>query len=488
VAVNGHGSRDSTMIQMPRTKIVCTLGPASDQPEVLRALIRGGMSVARINFSHGDHVAHTRRIGLVRQIAQGEHRVVALLGDLQGPRWRVGAIEGGNVTLAQGQPITLTTRPVPGSSQEVYLPHPELISLVLPGQALLLNDGLLEFVVEAVTKTDIRCRVVRGGTLSSRKGVNVPGVSLSLPAFTEKDRADLRFAVEQDLDYIALSFVRSAEDIRQLRAQLENLETSLPIVAKIEKREALDNIEDVIAETDAVMVARGDLGVEIPPEEVPRHQKRIIRLCNRAGKPVITATHMLDSMVNNSRPTRAEASDVANAILDGTDAVMLSAETASGRYPVEAVQMMARIATITEADLPSAQWLGIADGAGFGVTEAISRATVEIAEQIAARAIVTCTVSGYTARMIARHRPSRPTLAVTPLPATQRRLALVWGVEAALAPSTHTNDDMLAAAAPAVLKAGIGQPGDLIVITAGVPVARPGQTSSLSVHRIETPD
>lgn len=307
---------------------------------------------------------------------------------------------------------------------------------------------------------------------------------MTLPALTEKDRLDVRFAVEQGMDYLALSFVRTAEDVRQLRALLQDLGASIPIIAKIEKREALENFEAILEAADAVMVARGDLGVEIPPEEVPIHQKRIIRLCNRAGKPVITATQMLNSMVSHPRPTRAEASDVANAILDGTDAVMLSAETATGTYPVEAVQMMARIARIAEGALPHRQWLDLIGGSA-GVTEAISRATVEIAEQVGARAIVTSTMSGYTARMIARHRPPVPILAVTPVLATLRRLALVWGVEPVLMPSVRNTDEMLGAASQAALQSGLAQPGDLIVITAGVPFGRPGHTNLLKVHRIE---
>jgi pyruvate kinase len=472
------------MSMRPRTKIVCTLGPSTDHPEVLRAMIRAGMSVARINFSHGDHAAHARRIALVRQVAQEEGAIVAILGDLQGPRWRVGVIEGGYISIAPGQRITLTTRPVPGSPQEVHLPHPELVALVQPGQILLLDDGLLEFRVEEVNGTDVVCRVVRGGTLSSHKGINAPGLPLTLPALTEKDRLDVRFAVEQGLDYLALSFVRTAEDVRALRGLLQELGASIPIIAKIEKREALDNIEAILEAADAVMVARGDLGVEIPPEEVPIHQKRIIRLCNRAGKPVITATQMLNSMVSHPRPTRAEASDVANAILDGTDAVMLSAETATGTYPVEAVQMMARIARIAEEAMPHRRWLDLI-GEPAEVTEAISRATVEIAEQIGARAIVTSTMSGYTARMIARHRPSVPILAVTPVPATLRRLALVWGVQPALMPAVRNTDEMLGAASQAALQSGLAQPGDLLVITAGVPFGRPGHTNLLKVHRIE---
>lgn len=468
----------------PRTKIVCTLGPSTDHPEVLRAMIRAGMSVARINFSHGDQAAHARRIAMVRQVAQEEGAIVAVMGDLQGPRWRVGVIEGGYILVAPGQRIVLTTRPVPGSPQEVHLPHPELVALVRPGQPLLLDDGLLEFRVEEVNGTDVVCRVVRGGTLSSHKGINAPGLPLTLPALTEKDRLDVRFAVEQGMDYLALSFVRTDADVRQLRALLQELGASIPIVAKIEKREALEHFEAILEAADAVMVARGDLGVEIPPEEVPIHQKRIIRLCNRAGKPVITATQMLNSMVNHPRPTRAEASDVANAILDGTDAVMLSAETATGKYPVEAVQMMARIARIAEGAMPHRQWLDLI-GEAAEVTEAISRATVEIAEQIGARAIITSTMSGYTARMIARHRPPVSIIAVTPVPATTRRLALVWGVQPTLMPAVRSTDEMLAAASQAALRSGLVQPGDLVVITAGVPFGHPGHTNLVKVHRIE---
>ncbi|MCS7251805.1 MAG: pyruvate kinase [Anaerolineae bacterium] len=468
----------------PRTKIVCTLGPSTDHPEILRAMIRAGMSAARINFSHGDHQAHARRIAMMRQVAQEEGATIALLGDLQGPRWRVGDIEGGYVSIEPGQQLILTSRLVRGNPREIHLPHPELIALIRPGQILLLDDGLLEFRVEDVQGSDVVCRVVRGGTLSSHKGINAPGLPLTLPALTEKDRLDVKFAVEHEADYLALSFVRTAEDVCQLRLLLQELRASIPIIAKIEKREALENFEAILEVADAVMVARGDLGVEIPPEEVPIHQKRIIRRCNRAGKPVITATQMLNSMVNHPRPTRAEASDVANAILDGTDAVMLSAETATGTYPVEAVQMIARIARIAEGAMPHRQWLDLI-GESTEVTEAISRATVEIAEQVGARVIVTSTMSGYTARMIARHRPSVPILAATPVPATLRRLALVWGVEPVLMPPVRSTDEMLGAASQAALQGGFAQLGDLIVITAGVPFGCPGRTNFLKVHRID---
>ncbi len=467
---------------MRRTKIVCTLGPASQSEETLREMIRAGMDVARINFSHGDHETHARNIALVRRLAQEEGRVLAVMGDLQGPKLRVGKIAT-PVTLRPGQDFNLTTRPVPGDEREVNFPHPEVIEDVRPGGRILLDDGLLELEVLEASSTDIHCRVVTGGPLKSHKGVSLLGVSLNLPSLTEKDREDAAFAVQQKVDYLALSFVRRAEDVSQLRELLEQNQASIPIIAKIEKREAVEAFEEILKVSDGAMVARGDLGVEAPAEEVPIYQKQIIRLANGVGKPVITATQMLNSMIDDPRPTRAEASDVANAILDGTDAVMLSGETAVGKYPLEAVRVMARIAWTAERILPYREWVHKAALAPSSTpTEAISQATCEIALELSAKAIISSTVSGHTARMVAKHRPSTPIIAVTPSPETQRRLALVWGVYPLLVSEFAHTDQMIETAVQAALDEGLIEKGDIVIITAGVPLGGPGRTNMLKVH------
>jgi len=470
---------------MRRTKIVCTLGPASQSEETLREMVRAGMDVARINFSYGDHQTHARNIALVRRLAREAGRVLAVMGDLQGPKLRVGEIAT-PVTLREGQDFNLTTRPVPGDDQEVNLPHPEVMGDVRPGDRVLLDDGLLELRVLETTPTDLRCRVIIGGPLTSRKGVSLPGVSLSLPSLTEKDREDAAFAIQQGVDYLALSFVRRAEDVSRLRDLLRQHRASIPIIAKIEKREAVEAFEGVMEASDGAMVARGDLGVETPAEEVPIYQKRIIRLANEVGKPVITATQMLNSMMDNPRPTRAEASDVANAILDGTDAVMLSGETAVGKYPVETVGMMARIALTTERMIPHQERVHEAFlEPSFTPTDAISQATCEIAWELSAKAIISSTMSGHTARMVAKHRPATPIIAVTPSPETQRRLALVWGVCPLLVSEFAHTDQMIETAVQAVLKEGMVEKGDTVVITAGVPLGGPGRTNMLKVHVVE---
>ncbi len=469
---------------MALTKIVSTLGPATDSPDALVAMMRAGMNVARINFSHGAQDDHARRIALVRELAEREHAIVAIMGDLQGPKLRVGDIAGGGVYLALGSAITLTTRLVPGSAHEVHLPHPDLVAEVEPGQRLLLDDGQLELRVESTSEDDLNCRVVVGGLLGSHKGISAPEACLSLSSLTAKDRADARFAAEHDVDYLALSFVRGARDVQELRGLLDDLHANIPIVAKIEKGQALENFQDILAASDAIMVARGDLGVETPAENVPIHQKEIIRACNRAGKPVITATQMLQSMIENPRPTRAEASDVANAILDGTDAVMLSAETSVGKYPVEAVHMMARIAENIEAHIASGVQAARANAA-CDPTEAIAQATVEIAAEMHAKAIITSTMTGYSARMVARYRPCIPVLATTPDAVIQRRLALVWGVRPWRVPPYHDTDEMITLAEQAVKEAGLAQSGDLVVLTSGIPVGGEGKTNFLKIHIVE---
>ncbi|MBI3915288.1 MAG: pyruvate kinase [Chloroflexi bacterium] len=469
---------------MRRTKIVCTLGPASDTDEIVRELIRAGMDVARLNFSHGDHPTHAARVARVRQLAHAENANVAILADLQGPKIRVGEIAGGAVELRAGARLMLTTRQVVGDVRTVAVDLPTFPAHVAPGQRILLNDGLIELRVESLNQQDVFTQVVAGGQLSSHKGVNVPSGLSDLPALTEKDRADLAFAVERRVDFIALSFVRRATDVIELKRALKDGGADTPVIAKIERVEAMENIAAIIEASDGVMVARGDLGVEAPPEQVPLYQKKIIQRANIAGKPVITATQMLESMIGQPRPTRAEASDVANAILDGTDAVMLSAETAIGKYPVESVQMMARIAETAEANLEFRDHLQSGDAA-LSVTDAIGNATCEIAMQLAARAIITATFSGFTARMIARHRPPITIFAATSNDATLRRVALVWGVRGTLIKEPATMDEMIAVCIDAAKRAAIVKKGDWVVVTAGAPVRAPGRTNMLQVQKVD---
>jgi pyruvate kinase len=447
------------------------------------------MDVARVNFSHGDHDTHARTIGLLRRIATEEARLVAVMADLQGPKLRIGDIVGGQVHLKQGDAFTLTTRDVPGSSEAVHVPHPEVVRDLSRGQRVLLADGVVELQVVGKTGTDLVCRLVTGGILGAHKGLNLPGAHLRISSLTEKDRIDALFAAEQGVDLIALSFVRRPADVMELRHFLQSHDIDLPIIAKIEKPGALRVFDEILEVSDGVMVARGDLGVETPPEEVPFHQKQIIQAANFAGKPVITATQMLQSMIEHPRPTRAEASDVANAILDGTDAVMLSGETAIGAYPAEAVSTMRRIAANAEEHLSTDRWAHLltagADKARhIPSTEAISQATVEVALAVGASAIVTSTMSGRTARMVARHRPSMPVIAATPNRQTLHRLALVWGVQPVLVQGFAHTDEMIHLTVEAACEAGIVSWGDVIVITAGIPFGGRGKTNFLKVHTV----
>jgi pyruvate kinase len=469
-----------------RTKIVATIGPSSWNEETLRKMIRAGMDVARINFSHGDHEGHSRTIDLVRKIAEEEQRVVAIMCDIQGPKIRVGNIEI-PLELVIGDEVVLTLDDADGTDKVVSLPHPEFVRDIAPGMQLLLDDGNLEFIVKDVTARSIICEVKLGGVLSSRKGVMAPNAHLTLSAITDKDREDIEFALSKKTDYIAMSFVRSADDIRELRWLMRHLGAYSAIIAKIEKHEALENIEDIINVCEGIMVARGDLGLETPAEEVPFHQKRIIRLCNESSKPVITATQMLSSMVASPRPTRAEASDVYNAIIDGTDAVMLSNESAAGRFPVAAVETMATIAAIAEQNIwrtQSDEWKMTGERME-AVSDAISESTYHISEALNPRAIVTTTISGYTARRVARQRPRTPILCVTPNPETYRLMALVWGVYPLLVPQFNTIDEMIAVITQTTIDEQLVRRGDTLVIIAGVPFGVGGQTNLLKIHTVE---
>ena len=470
-------------LNLPRTKIVCTLGPATDAPGVLDSMIAAGMSVARINFSHGSRPDHARRIDQVREAAARAGATVAVLADLQGPKFRIGEVADGRTRIEAGSNLVLTTRSVSGDSRAVTLPHPDLVAALRPGERLLLDDGLLELRVESKTETDLVCRVLVGGVLGSRKGVSVPDTVLTTPSLTDKDREDAGFAVRHEVDMLALSFVRSAADVLVLRDLLKELKAHVQVVSKIEKRQALESFAEILGASDAIMVARGDLGVETPAEEVPMHQKEIILACNRAGTPVITATQMLQSMVESPTPTRAEASDVANAILDGTDAVMLSAETAVGKYPVESVRMMERIAERTEPHIESR--LVLARDAAIDPTDAIAQAAVDTASDLGAAAIVSATVAGYAPMRISRYRPPTPVLAVTPDPRVRQRLALVWGVLPWGVPRARSAEEMLQLALAAVREAGVARSGDSIVLTGSIPFDARGRTNFLKVHVLE---
>ena len=480
----------SNQIYDKRTKIVATIGPASWDEDSIRKMLQAGMDVARINFSHGDHERHGQTIDLVRKVAHEENRVVAILCDIQGPKIRIGAVKE-PIEIEPDDTVVLTLDEADGTNNVVSLPHPEFVKDIAPGMQLLLDDGNLEFVVEEVSARSLICKVVLGGTLSSRKGVMAPNAHLTLSAITDKDRIDIEFALKKDTDYMAMSFVRSADDIRELRWLMRHLGSDTAVVAKIEKHEALENIEEIIGEVEGIMVARGDLGIETPAEEVPYHQKRIIKLCNKASIPVITATQMLSSMVDSPRPTRAEASDVYNAIIDGTDAVMLSNESATGTYPVTAVETMATIAAIAEQHIwherPN-QWDYAQYDAKYGaeaISDAISEATYHISEALDPRAIVTTTLSGYTARRVARERPRTPILCVTPNQTTFQRMALVWGVLPLHVPEFSTIDEMLDLITKTALDQSLVRRGDTLVIIAGVPFGVGGQTNLLKVHVVE---
>jgi pyruvate kinase len=446
------------------------------------------MNVARINFSHGDHDTHGENIDRVRRIAEEENAVVAILCDIQGPKIRIGKVANEPLVLKKGDKITFTLDDVPGENGVISLPHPEFMRDIKVGTQLLLDDGNLELTVVLTTARGLISEAVVGGPLSSRKGVSAPNARLTLSAITDKDRADIEFSLKKNSEYLAMSFVRSEEDIRELRWLIRHLGGDVAIIAKIEKNEALENIESIIEISDGIMVARGDLGVETPAEEVPYHQKRIIRLCNEVGKPVITATQMLNSMVENPRPTRAEASDVYNAILDGTDAVMLSNETAAGKYPIGAVETMARIAVIAEQSLWAIRPphdVKKPDAKGRqAISDALSQSTCQIAEALNLRAIVTSTLTGYTTLRVAKERPKTPILCVTPNEVTFRRMALVWGVLPLLIPEFHTIDEMINTVVETAENAHLVKTGDGIVIIAGVPFGVGGQTNFLKIHTV----
>jgi pyruvate kinase len=466
-----------------RTKIIATLGPASSTPEVLSRLFYAGADVFRLNFSHGTHEDHFARFQMIRALEEHAGRPIGILADVQGPKLRVGRFQAGRVVLQTGQMFRLDLSAVPGDSRRVSLPHPEIIQAASIGTTLLLDDGKLRLRVTHVREDHLETEVVTGGPLSDRKGVNVPDVALPIPALTVKDRADLAFALDQGVDYIGLSFVQRAEDVAEAKGIADGRAW---IMTKMEKPQALENLDAILAESDAVMVARGDLGVELPPEEVPLAQKRIVRAAWQRGIPVVVATQMLESMISAPAPTRAEASDVATAVFDGADAVMLSAETAAGQYPYEAVNMMDRIVERVERD-PG--WRSTIEAQRpapeRASTSAIAAASRQIAHTIGAAAIAAFTEGGSTALRIARERPDVPVLGLTSNLATARRLAVVWGVHAVQTSEVHSMTEGVARAARLTRSEGFAEAGQEVVVTAGVPFNQPGTTNALRVATVK---
>ncbi|GAA2730166.1 pyruvate kinase [Pedococcus aerophilus] len=467
---------------MRRAKIVCTLGPAVSSPERIRALVDAGMDVARLNLSHGEYADHEAIYRSIRQASDETGHAVGILVDLQGPKIRTGRFSGGPVLLPTGSEFTITTREIDGTQTEVGTTYKGLPGDVKPGDALLIDDGKVALEAVEVTDTDVRCRVTVGGTVSNNKGINLPGVAVSVPALSEKDKEDLRWALGLRADMIALSFVRSAKDLDDVYEVMDEVGVRLPVIAKIEKPQAVDNLAEIIAAFDGVMVARGDLGVELPLEEVPLVQKRAIEIARRNAKPVIVATQVLESMIENPRPTRAEASDAANAVLDGADALMLSGETSVGAYPIVAVETMARIIESTEEHgLDRIRPLGTKPHTMGG---AVSAAAVEIGELLGAKYLITFTQSGDTAKRMSRIRPRIPMLAFTPESHTRSRLALAWGIETFLVPMARHTDQMARQVDKTLLADGRVQEGDLVVLVAGSPPGIPGSTNALRVHKM----
>jgi pyruvate kinase len=463
-----------------RTKIIATIGPASSSATIIAKLIRAGMDAARLNFSHGDRRDHRNRIRLIRQEAASAGEQIAIIQDLQGPKLRVGVMKNDAVILKRGDDLTLTTRTVISTSERVSVTYPHLTKDLKVGDTVLLDDGRLELKAIKKTSNGLLCKIIRGGLLKSHKGVNLPGTHLSLPSLSHKDKEDLRFGIQQGVDYIALSFVRTANDVLQTRRFIRSLGANTPIIAKIEKPEAIQNLDAIIETADGVMVARGDLGVEMSPEQVPLLQKKIIEACNQAEKPVITATQMLESMIENPQPTRAEASDVANAILDGTDCVMLSGETAVGKHPVQAVEVMTRIAVQAETSVSPRP----PDANLSGPDESVAHAACRAAEEQRAQAIVTFTQSGSTALLVSKHRPRTCIIAPTPFEHIARKISLYWGVTPVILKTRKTTDDMITSVERIMLKKKLARSRDLIVITAGVPIGVAGSTNMLKMHRV----
>ena len=472
---------------MRKTKIICTMGPATDNIEVLRAMARAGMNVARFNFSHGSHEEHKQRIERVKAVREEYNLPIALLLDTKGPEIRTGDMQDGKIFLKKGEQIRLTPRACLGTPSKISITYPDLYQDVQAGTSILIDDGLIELRVEQTQEQDILCRVLNDGAVSNHKGINVPDVHLSIPYLSDKDKSDIQFGIEQGVDFVAASFVRTADDVQQLRMLLdENGGAHINIIAKIENQQGVENIDGIVSLADGVMIARGDMGVEIPAEDVPPIQKMLIKKVTSAGKQVITATQMLDSMMKNPRPTRAEVTDVANAIYDGTGAIMLSGETAAGLYPVEAVTMMARIAERTENDIDYRKRFFVRTRkANPDITDAICHATCTTAYDLNARDIVTVTKSGRSARMVARYRPSCGIIGCTPTKKVWYQLNLAWGVTPVLLSETDDVFDLFDSALETAKNQGLMQSGDLAVITSGVPIGVSGTTNMIRVQVVK---
>lgn len=470
---------------MRKTKIICTIGPSSESEERLKELMLAGMDVARFNFSHGTHEEHKRKYDRMIKVSNELGLPVAALLDTKGPEIRLRDIEGGKCELKTGQTFILTTDEILGNSEKVSITYKNLKDDINVGTTILIDDGLIEMVVEEITETDIICTVVNGGPISNHKGVNVPGASLSMPYISDVDRSDIMFGCDMGFDYLAASFVRCKEDIQEVRKIIDESGSHMKIIAKIENMQGIHNLEEILAASDGIMVARGDLGVEIPMEEVPVVQKKMIKMAEAQGKHVITATQMLESMIKNPRPTRAEATDIANAIYDGTTAIMLSGETAAGAYPVEAVKTMARIAERTEQAIDYNFRMKRREHIEeYDTTTAISHATCTTAMDLKAAAIITVTLSGFTAGMIARYKPNCPIIACSVSPRICRQMNLVWGVRPMWIARESTTDDLFEVAVHAVEKAGYVKKGDTVVLTAGVPLGIPGRTNMIRVVEV----
>lgn len=467
---------------MRKTKIVCTIGPASQSPEKIREMIEAGMNVCRCNFSHGSYEEQKTKMMNVIRISEEMGRPVATLIDTKGPEIRLRTFEEGKVILEEGQKFTLTTRDVVGTKDMVSVTYENIVNDVTKGGSVLIDDGLIELAVEEITETEIHCRVVNGGPVSDKKGVNLPGANLSMPFISEQDRSDILFGIECGFDFIALSFVRSKDDVLEVRRMLDEKRSPMKVIAKIENMQGINNLDEILEVSDGIMVARGDMGVEVPLEEVPVIQKMMIRKAVAKGKQVITATQMLESMTKNPRPTRAEATDVANAIFDGTTAIMLSGESANGKYPVEAVKTMSKIAERAEKGIDYQRRLHKAyESNASDITEAISHATCTIAADLNAAAIITVTISGFTAEKVARFKPACPIICCSVNPRVCRQAAMLWGVTPLLIEKQNNADDLFKEALWAAEKAGKIKKGDKVVLTAGVPLGVSGNTNMVRV-------
>ena len=469
---------------MRKTKIVCTIGPASESAEKLEELMLAGMNVARFNFSHGDYEEHRAKFERTVQIAEKLGLPVATMMDTKGPEIRLRDFEGGKVYLETGTIFALTTEEIMGTAQRATITYKNLKDDVSIGKKILIDDGLIAMEVVDITDTDIICQVINGGYVSNHKGINVPGVVLTMPYISDVDREDILFGVKMGYDYIAASFVRNKEDVEQVRQLIRENGGNMKIISKIENTQGLENLEEIMEASDGIMVARGDMGVEIPLEEVPVIQKRMIKMAESQGKQVITATQMLESMIKNPRPTRAEATDIANAIYDGTTAIMLSGETAAGAYPVEAVATMAKIAERTEQDINYDERLKRREAEEYNTTTAISHATCTTAKDLKAAAIITVTISGFTAGMIARYKPSCPIIACSVSPRICRQMNLYWGVTPLWIPRENSAEDLFDDAIKAAVEAGYIKQGDTVVLTAGLPLGIPGRTNMIRVIEV----